>query len=214
MARERQIFCIGLSRTGTTSLHLALVALGYSAVHYPAQQAIKWLHGDFSSETTQEYQAYSDVPTPVFFRDLHATHPDALFIYTRRDPDAWVDSVQRHIGKTSPPSQFTILRDYNRLATYGTLDFSRSRFLDTFYQHEERVNAHFRNEPDRLLTLDLDRNFTWAPLVEFLGVSPPPSDVGFPKAASPNIGRFAAVPDEQVAERQRELLSKLGSAQP
>lgn len=101
MDESSKIFCLGLSRTATTSLHVALLALGMSSIHYPGQRALAWLYGDYSPRTTQRFQAFSNVPTPVFFRRLHETHPTAKFIYTRRDPQKWLDSCERHFQGTS-----------------------------------------------------------------------------------------------------------------
>jgi type IV secretory pathway VirB3-like protein len=41
--RSPKIFGIGLSRTGTTSLHVALVLLGQASIHYPINIAMPWL---------------------------------------------------------------------------------------------------------------------------------------------------------------------------
>ena len=206
---HRRIFCIGLSRTGTTSLHLALVALGYPAIHYPASIGMLWLQGDFSTRTTANYQAYSDIPTGIFFKQLHESHPEALFIYTRRDPEAWANSVERHISNTPPPSQYTILRDYIRLSVYGTLKFTRNRFIDQYRNHEERVMSYFKDYPERLLVLNIDDGLSWEPICSFLNEEIP--NLKFPRATAPNIGNLQTVGPNNLERRREELRSMMYS---
>ena len=43
-----KIFGIGLSRTGTSSLHLALLTMGIPAIHYPRKMAQYWMRGIFN----------------------------------------------------------------------------------------------------------------------------------------------------------------------
>lgn len=212
MLNEKKVFCIGLSRTGTTSLHLALVALGVSAIHYPARQAIQWINGEFSRKTTAGFQAFSDIPVGVFFKQLHIYHSDALFVYTRRDPEKWLDSVRRHIESAQAPNQFTVMRDYIRISTYGVAQFEESRFLDVYHGHEEKVREYFRHDPDSLLTIDLDSQagMGWESLVNFFGLDAP--GIPFPYARNPKLGRFGEVHLEEIKNRQVELHEQLRQA--
>lgn len=206
-----RIFGLGLSRTATTSLHLALLALGMSAIHYPGQRTLPWLYGVYSPRTTSQFEAFTDLPTPVYFRRLHETHPDAKFIYTRRDPGKWLDSCEQHFVHDTPlPSQFTILRDYIRLATYGTMGFDRARFEEVFHEHDERVRAHFANHPDQLLTLDLDAgDLDWQRLVDFLHAEHPGAEVPFPHWRSPQLGRLQAITRDRRKQVQAQVLAQL-----
>lgn len=208
--KNRKVFCIGLSRTGTTSLHLALVACGLSGVHYSSPIAMRWLNGDYSPDTTKGFQTFSDVPVAVYFKQLAETHPDALFIYTRRDPEKWLASVERHYQTTPPPSQYSILRDYVRAAAYGSILFSRSRYLDKFHEHEEHVTSFFRDQPEKLLTLETTE-LSWGPLETFLGVEAP-KNLSFPRLKTPQIGQFATVTEKALPARRAELMKVLAGS--
>lgn len=202
----QKIFAIGLSRTGTTSLHCALILLGFSAVHYPAAAGQRWLSGDFSDRTTSAFQAFSDAPTCVFFKQLHKSHPNAKFVYTRRDPIKWLNSCERHfIGR--PLNKMSSYGLSIRLATYGIVQFERERFMEVFQDHEEKVKEYFADKPDSLLTIDLDEGPDITRLGRFLNVSTP--EIPWPHLKTPNIGKFAEVSEKEVAARREELYQLL-----
>lgn len=212
MQKPDKIFSLGLSRTATTSLHVALLALGFSAVHYPGQHALQWLQGKYGPSTTEGFDAFSDIPTPIFFRRFHQEYPNAKFIYTRRDPDKWLDSVEQHMSQTPPASQFTILRDYIRLSVYGTLTFDRARFMDVFLEHEERVEQYFSNYKDQFLKIDIDSGeLEWQNLSTFLNTENPQNETNFPRMKTPNLGHFQAVPHSRIESVQSEILGQLRS---
>lgn len=194
---EPKIFCIGLSRTGTTSLHLALVALGITSSHYPGAAAWDWLNGDTSAATTRRYRAYSDLPVAAFYKALYRSHPDAKFILTVRHPDAWVRSTGRFLQARRPPSQLTILRDYFRLAVYGRMVFEAEDFRDRFLRHNAEAAEFFADKADQFLRIDIDEGFDWAPLCRFLG-EPAPA-FSFPHATSPYLGELMHVDRSTIA---------------
>lgn len=198
-----KVFGIGLSRTGTTSLHLALVLLGIPAVHYPAVAGERWLLGDFSAQEMEPFDAYTDIPTGVFFRELHKSHPQAKFVYTRRNRDKWLKSCERHFS-ARPISSLPAYARCARLATYGILNYNESRFANVFDAHEHQVQEYFSAYPDQLLTIDLDAGPTMSALAQFLGVST--SIEGWPRIRTPHIGKFTAVQRNDLLERRKELI--------
>ena len=64
-------FGIGLSRTGTTSLTLALEALGLSVAHFPT-----------TMKQIEEHDAATDTPVAASFQSLDSRFPGSKFIYT------------------------------------------------------------------------------------------------------------------------------------
>ena len=199
-----KIFCTGLSRTGTSSLHLAMVAMGIASVHYPSRQAIAWIMGDYSDRTTQGHQAFSDIPVGTFLRELDEKNPGAKFIHTTRNPERWLKSVEKWFAGTPAPSQFSTMRDYIRIATYGTDRFQKKRFAHVFEEHEGRVARYFRHRPGDLLTIDLDEGLDWEPVASFLGVEAP-RDLPFPRAGNPNLGPVMAVSPKDLEQRRAEV---------
>src|SRR5690242_14275153 len=150
---DSKVFGLGLSRTGTTSLHAAAVILGFPAVHYPLGLASRWMGADFSPDAMGPFSAYTDLPVPVYFREFDRACPNSRFILTLRDPARWIDSVERYFG-SRPSSEQTLQRDILRLLCYGVSNFHRQRFLDVYHRHTDQVTDYFCDRPADLLVFD------------------------------------------------------------
>jgi len=209
--QDAKLFGLGLSRTGTTSLHAAAVLMGMSAVHYPLCYrglALHWLDGDFSPTRTAPFRCYTDLPTPCFFRELDRSHPGSKFVLTVRDEADWVDSVQRLYARPQRPSARASLRHRIRAACYGSVEFDRARYLDVYRRHEDSVRMYFTGRPDALLILDVtsDSN-AWDLVAGFLG-----ADVAtrpFPHLRNPDLGSLSWILDAELpakSERIRALV--------
>jgi Sulfotransferase domain len=79
-----KVFGVGLSRTGTTSLHYALGFLGYRSIHFPPPHQLR--------ELLNFYDAAVDTPVACVFKELAEAYPDARFVLTVRDMDSWLAS--------------------------------------------------------------------------------------------------------------------------
>lgn len=139
---KQRVFCIGLSRTGTTSFNDYLNSLGYEAIHYPSK--IQLFAG--------KYDAASDIPVVRYFRELDKTFKKSKFVYTIRDN--WIDAVEpyflRKKGRKYGHEQLE-----NRQSVYGAIDFDRKKYEDAYKRHDEAVREYFTNRPDDLLVLNI-----------------------------------------------------------
>lgn len=201
--QSKKLFVVGLSRTGTTSLHLALVLLGYASIHYPAVSARRWMQGSFTNKMLEEYDSVSDIPVSLYFRELDGTFPGSKFILTTREEQAWLASTKAWWDKTPKSSQNTVLRDMVRMGVYGTTKFSASRFLDKYRAHVTDVREYFSCRPESLLELDVADDNKWEKICSFLGVSQP--NATYPHAISPRLGKFKAVSRQEINSKKTEL---------
>lgn len=114
-----QVIGLGLGRTGTGSVKLALEKLGYKTLHMSEHPkdlkhfSVKWpeIYKKIDDGTItradwdalfKDYTATQDFPTCMFPRELIVAYPDAKYILTvRDDPKKWHASVMNTIGKTS-----------------------------------------------------------------------------------------------------------------
>lgn len=201
-----KIFGIGLSRTGTKSLHAAAVILGLAAAHYPPLRcAIRWMDGQYGAETCGPYTFLSDVPVPAYYRDFDRAIPGSRFILTVREEKAWLDSIEAHYRRSGPSSAGTGLRDMYRMAAFGTFAFERERFRDVYQRHNDGVADYFRDRRGDLLILDVARDADpWARIAAFLGEPKP--DLPFPHF-SQGFGEPLDLvrPKELAAKRARML---------
>jgi len=105
-----QVIGVGVGRTGTYSLKLAIDQLGLGPCHHmeevllnPAHHVPLWaaaVHGTPDWRAIYDsYESAVDWPTAGFFQELAAAYPAAKFVLTVRDPDRWVESFSETIYK-------------------------------------------------------------------------------------------------------------------
>lgn len=169
--RPTKIFCIGLNKTGTVSLHHALETLGFKSLHWggpkvgntirEAAEAGRPLVSDFD-----EYDAFSDLAVlSKQFEKLDGQYPGSRFILTTRPMEAWVESRRAHV-----------LRNQERKAAgkySGTfLVVEPDAWREEFVEHHAAVRAYFEGRDD-FLELRITEGDGWEKLCPFLGVDVP-----------------------------------------
>ena len=100
-----EVIGAGLGRTGTLSLREGLHILGYDPCHHmstvePENEPPLWEEAldtpDFDwNRILGNYKAVVDWPGCHFWRRLMDFYPDAKVILTKRDPDAWYESISK-----------------------------------------------------------------------------------------------------------------------
>lgn len=181
--RNKKVFGIGLSRTGTTSLSRALSVLGYDTAD--------WMHRGRISGWSEFYEkdAVTDTPACLQFESLYFTFDASVFIYTTRDLSEWSQSITTHYGAAHPGAlkenwkQKTYWNRNQNWAYYNA--FKRAQIQKCLYvghdtweaayeAYDARVRTFFDGKPDdRLLTMDIPGGDGWDPLCSFLDVEVP-----------------------------------------
>jgi hypothetical protein len=198
--QQTRVFCIGLSKTGTTSLTAALKMLGYHAKHFPIRM-IRYSDGrlSFDRSIAARYDALSDLPIARFYRELDEAFPGSRFILTTRQIDDWLDSCRRHVW----PGQL-IKADtwFNRLHRdmYGAIDYDRQRFREAYIRHVDNVNTYFEGREDDLLEFNVASGDSWKKLCTFL--DKPVPDEPFPKKDCLYSTFFKLVPLHRLRNRR------------
>lgn len=172
--QRRMVFGIGLSKTGTTSLYVALHELGFRSGTFGHMRALgleDWFRGDFSRDYLNEFDAVTDLPIGSFLPQLDLRYPGSKFILTIRDLKSWLRSCRRQFTRQPEPGPgFT--RDV-QMAAYGTSVFNSERFAYVYETHRLNVEWYFQNRPDDLLVLDICGGQGWPELCDFLGMERP-----------------------------------------
>jgi Sulfotransferase domain len=168
-SRRGKILGVGLSRTGTMSLHLALGKLGFRSIHFPDYEHLR--------ELVDEHDAAMDTTVACNFRELDELYPDSRFILTIRDFRSWLESTEAFFGTREPQE---LWRRELRMKTYGVLKWERDAFLRAYHRHVVAVVEHFANRPRDLLILDIVGGEGWEQLCAFVGKTVPPD--AFPHA--------------------------------
>lgn len=181
-----KVFGLGLSKTGTSSLGEALNRLGIRTIHYPFDEStFECLrNGRYRLPILEEYQGTVDIPVAPFYAQLDAEYPGSRFVLTVRDPQAWLRSVELHwelmMDWWHRYPDFKRFQEFISACVYGSIGFSRDRFLHVYETHRRNVEHYFRDRPGDLLVLDVCRGEGWEKLCPFLGVDVP--DIPFPHA--------------------------------
>ena len=193
--RPRKVFGVGLSKTGTTSLHNALLSVGFSnsdmadefwpAVVDAASEADVlefWAGGEaarrgsaVAARTKRLFARHTggtDLPTAAFVDELLAAHPDALFVLTTRRLDDWGRSAFQQFSR--PIRGTTIGR--NRASAFGAVAFDGHLYRKRYLEHYAKV---LRLIPCcQLLVMDVMRGEGWERLAPFLHLDPSKAPAG------------------------------------
>lgn len=185
---SKKVIGVGVGRTGTYSLKLAINQLGLGPCHHmeevllhmPVQVPLWQAAVEGSADWDAIYDGYEsavDWPTAGFFRELHAKYPDARFVLTVRSPESWVESFGETIykllaGRDEAPPE---MREWLEMAvavitkTGFPPGLDREALRAAFVAHNEAVQEEIPS--DRLLTFEVRQG--WGPLCSFLGVDEP-----------------------------------------
>jgi hypothetical protein len=186
----------GFGRTGTMSCKAALEQLGFGPCYHMVEVYANDGHIEIWTraidgaplDTPALFGAYNSVvdwPACAFWKEIRASAPDAKVVLTRRDPDAWFESMQHTIFEAlhapNVDEQLVAWRVQTRKLifeqTFGD-DLSRDNAVRVLRAHEDDVVASV--PADQLLVFDVRDG--WEPLCEFLAVPIP--ETPFPRTNS------------------------------
>lgn len=163
-----KIFGIGLSRTGTTSLSMAVSMLGWRSRHFPTIDLYNHKLRILPDEL-ETFDALFDTPVAALYKWLDRLYPGSKFILTTRDIEQWLDSCAsyprfRRAIHISPA--FQVLRT----KLYGCLHFDRGLFTEAFLRHLKDARRHFASREGCFLEMNICNGEGWESLCHFLKV--------------------------------------------
>ena len=171
---KQKVFVIGLPKTATSSLAVALETLGYDLFgHFAVENDnIGTEVHELVLEKLPQYEAFVDVPWCVLYKELDEWCPGSKFILTLRDEEDWLSSVVRHFGYRETPMREWI---------YGAGDpvGNEDKYIGKYRAHVRQVRSYFSHRPSDLLELKITEGEGWDKLCSFLGH--PTIDTSFPK---------------------------------
>ena len=176
--KSMKIFCIGLSKTATSSLAEALEILGYKAVHwddtrYVFRYSKEGIDIDYKKFDT--YDAFADTPIARIYRELDKKYPGSKFILTVRDVEKWIKSFEDQFSEgTEDPFAKRLHMDL-----YGTSSYDYDKCTTAFKSHTQNAIEYFKNRQQDLLIMDITKGDGWNKLCPFL--NRPIPNISFPK---------------------------------
>lgn len=166
----RKVFGIGFHKTGTTSLALALTELGYRVTgpDRVSDPDIGEKHVELTRALSRDFDGFQDNPWPLVYREMDTMWPDALFVLTVRDPEAWIRSQTKHFAETSTP-----MREHIYGKGRGAPIGNEAHYVAVMEAHNAAVRDYFRDRPGKLIEMDFSKGDGWDRLCPFLGVPTP-----------------------------------------
>lgn len=188
---RRKFFCIGMNKTGTTSLARALKNLGIIVGNQGRAEMLihDWARRDFRRiiRFCHTAQAFQDVPfsLPYTFQALDMRFPRSKFILSVRDnPEQWYASLTRFhaklFGNGETPSSddlkkaeylYTGFMYEGIRAAYPTPDddiYNKEILIHHYEAHNQSVIEYFRHRPNDLLVLNIAQEGAYQIFCEFL----------------------------------------------
>lgn len=198
---NKKVFCIGLNKTGTSSLHKAFEILNLKSVHFldDAGNNIKdilienYLSKNNILKGLENYDAFSDWDRPPhtvnIFKEFDKQYPNSKFILNIRDMNSWVDSREKHVKRNQERKKKYPKEDIK------WLEIDRAAWENEFKTHYNEVYSYFKDRQEDLLTFDVTKGDGWEKLCPFLELPIP--NIPFPK--------------QNVAKRKKSLFWKIVS---
>lgn len=166
-----KVFCIGLSKTGTTSLDSALRALRFRTVHYDFTNLNRIANGDIEVNDLKDIDAISDITVALNYKKLDSLFPGSKFIFTERDMDSWLISCEKSFSKDILKRYHTP-REKNKLSifkkVYNTSYYDKDKFIKAYIKHKEDVEKYFKNRTGDILFFNIFEGDEWDKLCGFL----------------------------------------------
>ena len=181
---SEKIFGIGTSRTGTTSLSLALTKLGYRTWHCPPSNDLETMRNyinkfDALTDFSCVHTLFAKRSGSLDYKDLYRIYPKAKFILTlRKDDSRWLRSLN-YLRKYATARNFTV--PFSAYKTLGqlfdvVLRKPDKELLEQYHRYNNEVICFFADKPGSLLVVDLTQEEDkWDKLCAFLGKAHPNS---------------------------------------
>jgi hypothetical protein len=164
-----KIFIIGLPRTGTTSVCVALLELGLKVAHQAFTQQ-SFFHAD----------AIADAPVFSDFKQLDGLFPGAKFVYLSRDIEPWIISMQMllsrmliHLDENTGRFHPIMKRSFNHNFKLNLVanPFDEAHLKQCYLEHQQSVDDYFTDRND-LLKININHAGSLSRLLEFIELAP------------------------------------------
>ena len=194
-------FIIGLPRSGTTSVSVALL-----------EQGFKVAHQGFTKQTFELADIVSDAPCFSDYKQLARLYPQAKFIYLDRELEAWVPSMQMLLSRMLPhldrkTGRFHPILKRSFSHSFGVGEVSDpmdgQHLVECYQRHKKAVFEFFRSaeqHQDNFMSINISEEGGLSKLLNFLRFESEiiTSEMNFPHLNFPHLnkGRKVASWDE------------------
>jgi len=191
-SNKAKVFCIGLNKTGTTSMAKTLNDLGYIVGSQRLAELLldDWGNRDFRSLINYCYtaQAFQDIPfsLPYSFQALDGYFPNSKFILTIRDnSEQWYNSLTQFHAKFFGKGKIPTINDLKEADyiypgyiyklfkwTFNTPEedpYNKNVLISNYEIYNAVVQDYFKFRPEVFLMINLSESDSYQKLCKFLG---------------------------------------------
>lgn len=176
-----KLFIIGLPRTGTTSISVALL------------EHFKVSHTAYTKRAFELADVISDCPCFSDYSHLDRLFPDSKFVYLQRGLELWIPSIQMLLNKMIPSFKSKayvnpiLRRSFEQTFDLKTADnpIEKSHLASCYHRHEQGVQDYFQGR-DSLLKINLSETKSLSQLLNFLSLQ----NSGDDKFPHLNVGKL------------------------
>ena len=160
-----KLFIIGLPRTGTTSISVALL------------EHFKVSHTGYTKRAFELADVISDCPCFSDYQQLDALFPESKFVYLQRGLEQWLPSIQMLLNKMLPSLNSEAYVNPILKRSFGqTFDLHEVQnpleeiHLKSCYQRHEQGVIDYFNGRNNILSIDINQPDSLSQLLNFLGL--------------------------------------------
>jgi hypothetical protein len=192
LSNKPKIFCIGLNKTGTTSLGKAMKDFGFIPGNQSEAELLfnDWVKRDFKKiiNYCKTAEFFQDVPFsyPYTFAILDQAFPKSKFILTVRDnPEQWYNSLINYHGKlfgngNIPPTAEDLKQanyvykgfpydSMKKLLNVPDEDlYNKDILIESYKMHNKIIIDYFNFRKEDLLVLNVAEEGSYEKLCHFL----------------------------------------------
>ncbi len=191
-SNKAKVFCIGLNKTGTTSMAKTLNDLGFIVGSQRLAELLldDWGNRDFRSLINYCYtaQAFQDIPfsLPYSFQALDGYFPNSKFILTVRDnSEQWYNSLTQFHAKFFGKGKIPTINDLKEADyiypgyiyklftwTFNTPEedpYNKNMLISNYEIYNAVVQDYFKFRPEVFLMINLSESNSYQKLCKFLG---------------------------------------------
>ncbi|QGY42742.1 hypothetical protein GM418_03460 [Maribellus comscasis] len=194
VSKKQKVFCIGLNKTGTSSLKKEMEQQNYIVgIQRQAELLFDdWVKRDFRRiiNYCKTAQFFQDAPFsyPYTFIAIDQAFPKSKFILTIRDnAEAWYNSLIRFHRKiwgngNVPPTAEDLKNAnyiYKGFPYYSSMSlrnvpkdnpYKKDVLIDFYETYNKNIKDYFRHRPNDLLIINLKEKDSYGRFCNFLGI--------------------------------------------
>jgi hypothetical protein len=162
-----KVFIIGLPRTGTTSISIALLDYGFKVAHTA-----------YTKRSFELADVISDAPCFCDYKELDYLFPHSKFVYLDRNIESWVLSMQMLLNKMLPELTTktgylhpVLKRCMNTVFALQQTQYPlhKQHLEDCYQKHQQQVLTYFSQRKD-FLKVDISQHGSLKKLLQFLAI--------------------------------------------